>query len=43
MLAPAAISDCREPWSKGKLVEQKAPLTLRDIWAMRVRLQLRVS
>ena len=28
------------PWNKGKLVWQKAPLRLRDIWAIRVRLQL---
>ena len=30
-----------EPWDKGKLVGQKAPLRLRDIWAVRIRLQLR--
>lgn len=30
----------RAPWNKGKLVGQKAPLRLRDIWAIRVRLQL---
>jgi len=30
----------RRPWNKGKLVEQKTPLRLRDIWAIRVRLQL---
>ncbi len=30
----------RDPWNKGKLVGQKAPLTLKDIWAIRVRLQL---
>jgi hypothetical protein len=30
----------REPWNKGKLVGQKAPLKVRDIWAIRVRLQL---
>ncbi|MDH4607621.1 tyrosine-type recombinase/integrase [Pseudomonas sp. BN102] len=29
-----------QPWNKGKLVGQKAPLRLRDIWAIRVRLQL---
>jgi integrase len=28
-------------WNKGKLVGQKAPLRLRDIWAIRIRLQLR--
>jgi len=30
----------REPWNKGKLSGQKAPIRLRDIWAIRVRLQL---
>ncbi|MNF61874.1 hypothetical protein D3C84_435400 [compost metagenome] len=29
-----------QPWNKGKLVGQKAPFRLRDIWAIRVRLQL---
>ena len=28
------------PWNKGKLTGQKAPLRLRDIYAIRVRLQL---
>jgi len=28
------------PWNKGKLTGQKAPLKLKDIWAVRVRLQL---
>jgi hypothetical protein len=37
------ISGRREPWNKGKLVGQKAPLKLRDIWAIRVRLELRDS
>jgi len=30
----------REPWNKGKLVGQKSPLKLKDIWAIRIRLQL---
>lgn len=30
----------REPWNKGKLVGQKVPLRIKDIWAIRVRLQL---
>jgi integrase len=30
----------REPWNKGKIVGQKAPLKPKDIWALRVRLQL---
>jgi integrase len=29
-----------QPWNKGKIVGQKAPLRVRDIWAIRVRLQL---
>ncbi len=29
-----------EPWNKGKLIGQKAPLRLREIWAIRIRLQL---
>jgi len=28
------------PWNKGKLVGQKAPFKLKEIWAIRVRLQL---
>ena len=28
------------PWNKGKLLGQKPPLKLREIWAIRVRLQL---
>jgi hypothetical protein len=30
----------KTPWNKGKLVGQKAPLKLKDIWAIRVRLQI---
>lgn len=29
-----------EPWNRGKLVGQKAPLPLKEIWAIRIRLQL---
>ncbi len=29
-----------DPWNKGKLVGQKAPLRLKEIWAIRIRLQL---
>lgn len=32
----------RSPWNKGKLTGQKAPLRLKDVWAIRVRLQLDV-
>jgi site-specific recombinase XerC len=30
----------REPWNKGKIVGQKAPFKLKDVWALRVRLQM---
>ena len=30
----------REPWNKGIIVGQKAPLKLREVWAIRMRLQL---
>src|SRR5258708_5247122 len=30
----------RDRWNKGKLEGQKAPLKLKDIWAIRVRLQI---
>lgn len=36
----AITSNRHQPWNKGKLVGQKAPLRLKDIWAIRVRLQL---
>ena len=32
----------RQPWDRGKLVGQKPPLRLRDIWSIRVRLQIAV-
>ena len=35
-----AASYTHRPWIKVKLVGQKAPLRLRDIWAIRVRLQI---
>lgn len=34
-------TDTYAPWNRGKIVGRKAPLRLRDIWAIRVRLQLR--
>ena len=30
----------RAPWNKSKLVGQKAPLKLKEIWAIRIRLEL---
>lgn len=29
-----------EPWNKGRLIGQKLPLKLKEIWAIRIRLQL---
>lgn len=34
------VVPAREPWNKDKLVGQKSPLRLKDIWAIRIRLQL---
>ncbi len=28
------------PWNKGKVVGQKAPLKLKDVWAIRIHLQM---
>ena len=28
------------PWNKGKLVGQKPPLKLKEVWELRIRLQL---
>jgi integrase len=35
---PSAVQ--HRPWNKGKLVGQKPPLRLKEIWAIRIRLQL---
>jgi len=35
-----AATPSRAPWNKGKIVGQKAPFKLKDIWALRVRLQM---
>jgi len=29
------VATSKTPWNKGKLVGQKAPLKLKDIWAIR--------
>jgi integrase len=34
------VYQSHEPWNKGKLIGQKAPLKLKEIWAIRVRLEL---
>ena len=30
----------REPWNKGKIIRQKAPFKIKNIWALRVRRQM---
>ena len=40
-MEPLANSSApRAPWNKGRLVGQEAPLKLKEIWAIRIRLQL---
>ena len=39
-MGTTGIATHREPWNKGKIVGQKAPFKLKDIWALRVRLQM---
>ena len=34
------IGNPKTPWNKGKLVGQKLPLKLKEIWSIRIRLQL---
>ena len=40
MDATNAAIQRREPWNKGKLVGQKTPFKLKEIWAIRIRLQI---
>ena len=39
-MGTAANATHREPWNKGRIVGQKAPFKIKDIWALRVRLQI---
>jgi integrase len=41
MLNIPQIVKASTPWNKGKLIGQKPPLKLREIWAIRIRLQLK--
>ena len=34
------ITARREPWNKGRLIGQKRPLRPKDVWAIRVRLEI---
>lgn len=40
MEAIDVVGTRRAPWNKGRLMGQKPPLKLREIWAIRIRLQL---
>ena len=40
MLQTQPTTRCREPWNKGKLIGQKPPLKLKEVWATRIRLQI---
>lgn len=37
---PSAPAPARSPWNKGKLIGQKPPLKLREVWTIRTRLQI---
>ena len=37
---PKALSAPRRPWNKDRLVGQKPPLKLKEIWSIRIRLQI---
>jgi len=38
--APDGAERRRPPWNRGRLLGQKQPLKLREVWAMRIRLQI---
>jgi hypothetical protein len=37
---PSSPASRKAPWNKGRLTGQKRPLKPKDVWAIRVRLQL---
>jgi integrase len=39
--AARTIGQAAGPWNRGKLIGQKLPLKLREVWSIRIRLQLR--
>ena len=38
---PVVKYQSKGPWNKGKLIGQKAPLKLKEIWAIRIRIQMK--
>ncbi len=41
MISSTQTVPASTPWNKGQLIGQKPPLKLREIWAIRIRLQLK--
>src|SRR5215470_15847179 len=39
-MQPFHVTQRHAPWNKGKLIGQKAPFKLKEIWSIRVRLQM---
>ena len=39
-MVTVSVTPSKAPWNKGKIAGQKAPLRLKDIWAIRIRLQI---
>ena len=39
-MVTVSVTPSKAPWNKGKIVGQKAPQRLKDIWAIRIRLQI---
>jgi len=37
---PPDVGFAKTPWNKGRLIGQKRPLKPKEVWAIRVRLQL---
>ena len=40
MFPPRENNQKQRPWNKGRLVGQKPPLKLKEIWEIRIRLQI---
>jgi hypothetical protein len=40
MAYTSQIEIIREPWNKGRIIGQKPPLKLNEIWAIRIHLQI---
>ena len=40
IMDPVANAAHRAPWDKGRIGGQQAPFKVKDIWALRVRLQM---